>query len=82
MTGYVKWLDSIKTRSFKAIDNKLLTKYTQIWKKIKNLLNIKFNSEPVYCDNDKCIKTKIRLYRDEVNTNFQGKENTKRKYST
>ena len=47
-------------------------------------MNIKFDSEPVYGDNDKYIKTKIKLYRDKINTNFQGKkipkENTSCKY--
>ena len=31
-------------------------------------MNIKFDSEPVYGDNDKYIKTKIKLYGDETNT--------------
>ena len=80
MIGYVKCVDSNKTMSFKVIDNKLLQNYTQIWKKVRNLLNIKFNSEPVYGDNDKYIKIQIKMYGDKVNTNFQGKKNTKRKY--
>ena len=42
-------------------------------------MNIKFDSEPVYGDNDKYIKTKIKLSGDKINTNFQGKKNTKRK---
>ena len=37
-------------------------------------MNIKFDSEPVYADNDSSIKTKIKLYGDKVNTNFQGKK--------
>ena len=37
-------------------------------------MNIKFDSELVYGDNDKYIKTKIKLYRDKVNTNFQDKK--------
>ena len=44
--------------SFNISDNKLLKKYTQIWKKARNLLNIKFDSEPVYGDNDKYKKAK------------------------
>ena len=32
------------------------------------------DSEPVYGDNGKYIKTKIKLYGDKVNTNFQGKK--------
>ena len=34
-------------------------------------MNIEFDSEPVCGDNDKYIKTKIRSYRNKVNTNFQ-----------
>ena len=61
--------------SFKVNDIKvLLKKYKKIWKKISNLMNIEFDSEPVYGDNDKYIKTKIKIYEDRVNTNFQGKK--------
>ena len=42
-----------KTVSFKAIDKKLLKMYTQIWERVSNLININFNSEPAYVDNDK-----------------------------
>ena len=37
-------------------------------------MNIEFDSEPVFSDNDKYIKTKIKSYSDKVNTNFQGKK--------
>ena len=74
MIGYVKHFDSNKTMSFKVGDNKLLKKYSTIWEKISNLWNIEFDSEPVYDDNDKYIKAKIKLYGDKVNTNFQGKK--------
>ena len=40
-------------------------------KNLKNLLNIKFDSEPVYGDNDKYIKAKIKIYDDNIN--FEGK---------
>ena len=42
--------------------------------KNSNLMNIDFASAPVYGDNDKYIKAKIKMYEDRVNTNFQGKE--------
>ena len=42
--------------------------------KISSLLNIEFDSQPVYGDGDKYIKTKIKMYGDRVNTNFQGKK--------
>ena len=46
--------------------------------KISNIVNIKFDSEPVYGDNDKYIKTKIKLYEDRLNTNFRGKKAPKK----
>ena len=42
--------------------------------KISNLINIEFDSEPVYGDNDKYIKTKIKMYENRVKKNFQGKK--------
>ena len=77
MIGYVQHFDSNKTMSFKVSDNKLLKKYKKIWKKVSNLLNIEFDSEPVYGDVDKYIKTKIKMYGDRVNTNFQGQKVSK-----
>ena len=59
---------------FKASDNKLLKKYTIIWEKVSSLMNKEFDSEPVYGDNDKYIKAKIKIYGDNVNTNFHGKK--------
>ena len=74
MIGYVKTFYSNKTMSFKISDNKLLKKYNKIWEKISSLMNIEFDSEPVCGDKDRYIKTKIKMYEDRVNTNFQGKK--------
>ena len=74
MIGYVKNFDSNKTMSFKVDDNKLLKKYNKIWEKISNLINIEFDIEPVYGDNGKDIKLKMRMHEDRANTNFQGKK--------
>ena len=41
--------------------------------KISNLMSIEFDSQPAYCDNNKHIKTKTKLYRDKINTNFHKK---------
>ena len=66
MIVYVKHFDSNKTMSFKVSDNKLLKKYNKIWEKISNLLNIEFDSEPVYCDGDKYIKTNNKYINKNV----------------
>ena len=58
MFGYVKCFDSNKAMSFKVIDNKLLKKYTKISERVSSLMNIEFDSQPVYGDNDKYRKTK------------------------
>ena len=73
MIGDVKNFDSNKTMSFEVNDNKLLKKYTKIWEKIRNLMNIEFDRKPVYGNKDTYIKTKIKMYENRVNTNFQGK---------
>ena len=41
-------------------------------------MNIELDSEPIHGDNDKYVKTKIKIYGDNVNTNFQGKEDQKK----
>ena len=66
--------------SFKVSDKKLLKNYNKIWKKISNLLNKKFDSEPVYVDNNKYIWTRTKLYRGKINANFQGKKCQKKLY--
>ena len=58
----------------KVTDKKLLKNYIKIWEKVSNLMDIKFDSEPFYGNNNKYIKTKIKIYKDIVNTNFQGKK--------
>ena len=60
MVGYIKCFDSNKATYFKAIDNKLLKKYTKIWKKVSNLVDVKCLGEPVYGDNGKYMKSKIK----------------------
>ena len=77
MIGYVKCFESNKTMSFKISNNKLVERYTQIWKKVKTFLNIKFDCQPVSGDNDQYIKTKRKTYDGTVNTNFQVKKEPK-----
>ena len=57
----------------------MLEKYDQIWKRIEKLLKIIFGGKPVYGDNEKYIKTKIKSYVDSVITNFHSKKIPKEK---
>ena len=46
---------------------------------MKKLLEIEFDSKPVYGDDDKYTKTKIIMYGGSMFTNFQGKKMPKEK---
>ena len=71
MSGYIKYFENGgKNMSFIVKDDNLLDKYNKIWDKIKNKLNIKFHSKPVY--DEKYIKTKVRQFDSGVKTNFLG----------
>ena len=60
MTEYVRCFDGNKTISFKIIDKKTVKKYTKLWEIINSLIGKEFDSEPVYGDDEKYIKTKIK----------------------
>ena len=57
----------------------MLKKDNQIWKRVEKLLKIEFDSKPVYGDNDKYIKTKIKIYNNSTITNFHSKKMSKEK---
>ena len=65
--------------SYKISDKQLLKSYNQIWKKVEKLLKIEFDSEPIYGDNYKYIKTKIKISAGSMVTNFQSKNMPKEK---
>ena len=67
MSRYVRKFEINTTMSFKINDSKLLKRYDQIWKKVEKLLRTEFDSKSVYVDNDKYIKTKIKIYSGTVN---------------
>ena len=56
--------------SFVIKDDGVLDKYNEIWDKIKEKLNIKFHSMPVY--DEKCIKAKVKEFNVAIKTNFLG----------
>ena len=60
--------------SFKISDEKQLKTYTKIWEKLRLILNIKSDSEPIFGVNDKYSNVKIKIYDGNLNTNFQGEK--------
>ena len=71
VSGSLKEFDESMTMSLRVDDSKLFKKYCKIWKTIKGLLGTEFDSEPVYGDTDSYITTKVKMYDNRVNTNFQ-----------
>ena len=70
MTGYARKFDENSTLSFMVKDKKLLKKYSKIWETIEGLTKITFESKPVYGEDVKYIKTKIKTYAGSVNHEF------------
>ena len=73
MTEYARKFDENATMTFRVNNKQLLKNYNKIWGKVKKLLNINFESKLVYGDDDKYIKTKIKIYGDSIITNFHNK---------
>ena len=80
MTRYARKRDQTATMSFIVKDKQLLKNYTKIWEKIEKLMKINFESNPVYGDDDKYIKTKIKIYADSIVTIFTIKKCLKKKH--
>ena len=74
MTGYARRFDENVTMSFSVNNKQLLKNYNKIWEKVEKLMGIDFESKPVYDDDDKYIKTKIKLYAGSMITNFHNKK--------
>ena len=76
MNGYLKYFkNGSKNMSFFIKDDDVLYKYNEIWDKVKEKLNIKFHSEPIY---DKIyIKAKGREFDGVIKTNFLGNKVSK-----
>ena len=74
MTDYAKKFNENAAMSFRANNKQFLKNYNEIWEKVEKLLRIDFESKPVYGDDDKYIKTKIKIYAGSVITNFHNKK--------
>ena len=78
ITGYLNnSKDGTRKMSFFANNNEFLERYTAIWEKISDLVNKKFDSDPIY--NNKYINTKIRSYNNDIITNFRNIDNKNNK---
>ena len=79
MTGYARKFDKNVTMSFRVNNEQLLKNYSKICKKTENLMSIDFESKPVYGDDDKYIKTIVKIYAGSIITNVHNKKMPKEK---
>ena len=79
MTGYARKFDENATISFRANNKQLLKKYDKIWRKVEKLMRLDFESKPVYGDDEKYIKTKVKIQAGSMIANFHNKKNAKGK---
>ena len=68
MTGYAKKPNENAAMSYRVSNKQLLKNYNKIWGKVERLLRIDFESKPG--DDDKYIKTKMKIYAGSIITNF------------
>ena len=73
MSGYIKYFENGgKNMSLLIKDDEVWEKYEQIWDVIKNKLDTKFHSKPIY--EQKYLKTKVREFDGLIKTNSLGNE--------
>ena len=77
MTGYARKFNENATMSF-IVKDKLLKKYSKIWETSEGLMKIIFKSKPVYGEDVKYIKTKIKTYACNIFTNSHNKKMPKK----
>ena len=79
MTGYARKFNKNSTMSFIVKDKKPLKKYNKICETIEGLMKITFESKPIYGEDVKYIKTKLKTYADNKITSFHNKKMLKEK---
>ena len=79
MTLYLKKFNENVTMSFRVNNKQPLEKCNKIWKKVEKLMKTDFENKPVYGDDNKYIKTKIKIYVGSMVANFHNKKIPKEK---
>ena len=77
MSGFKYFDDGSKNMSFKIEDRNIYLKYSEILKKIKQILNVKFSAPLIH--NEEYIKTKVKIFNGVNSTSFTNDEIPKEK---
>ena len=79
MSGYARKFDENVIMSFRVNDKQILKNFNKIWEKVKKLMKRDFESEPEYGEDDKYIKTRVKICGESITTNFHNKKMPKEK---
>ena len=67
MSGYIKYFDKgRRSMSFKIEDEDVYLQYSEVWNKVRSILNVKFHGQLIY--DDKYIKTKVKTFNNTTIT--------------
>ena len=80
MTSYIRKFKENITMSLRVNDKQLFKNYNKKWKKTERLMSIDFEIKSSYDDDNKYIKTKVKIFAGSVITNFHNKKYLKKKY--
>ena len=71
ISRYIKYFENgEKNMSFKIEEKSVYLKYSEIWNKFKSILNVKFDSQPIY--DEKYMKSEVKICNNTINTLFSG----------
>ena len=66
------YFESNKKNMSLLADDDVILKFNKIWKKIKKLLSVEFDSQPLY--DEKYIKTRLKTFKVKAITKFTDNE--------
>ena len=73
MSGFIKYFeDDSKNMLFITDDKGVYAKYSEVWNKVKKLLKLKFNTNPIR--NEKYILAKLKIFNGVNKTTFSNDE--------
>ena len=69
MSGFIKYFENSKINMSFLADDDVILKHNKILKKIRQLVGVEFDSQPVY--DEKYIKTRVNTFEDKIESEIE-----------
>ena len=69
MSGFIKCFENSKINMSFLADDDAILKHNKIFKKIRQLVGVEFDSQPVY--DEKYIKTRVNTFEDKIESEIE-----------